>query len=159
MQARLRLLLVGKWVPYQLWLGLKSGHRVHLDSSRRRWRSTHQELSLAYIANGGLKEGKFNHINIVKLEGSRLHSWWPIEIGGCPEFIGGGSMHMHSLPNTHTGMGRMLPQRPIWQGQAENLGKFLCGICRKVVGRNSICSTKCKKWIHKGVMGFGIYWN
>src|SRR5208282_1215302 len=35
------------------------------------------------------------------------------------------------------------------QGQAENSGKFPCGICKKGVGRNSIYCTKCKKWIHK----------
>src|SRR5208282_2199201 len=35
------------------------------------------------------------------------------------------------------------------QGQAENSGKFSCGICNKGVGRNSIYCTKCKKWIHK----------
>src|SRR3989442_1198037 len=34
-------------------------------------------------------------------------------------------------------------------GQVENSGKYLCGICRKRVGRNSarLC-TSCKKWIH-----------
>ena len=31
------------------------------------------------------------------------------------------------------------------QGQAENWGKFPCGIYKKGVGRNSICCTKCKK--------------
>ena len=39
------------------------------------------------------------------------------------------------------------------QGQAENLGKFPCGICRKDVARNSICDAKCKKWIHKMCIG------
>ena len=39
------------------------------------------------------------------------------------------------------------------QGQAENSGKVPCGICRKGVGRNSICCTKCKKWIHKKCSG------
>ena len=34
------------------------------------------------------------------------------------------------------------------QGQAENSGKFPCGMCKNGVGRNSICYTKCKKWIH-----------
>ena len=34
-------------------------------------------------------------------------------------------------------------------GQAENSGIFPCGICRKGVGRNSICCTKCKRWTHK----------
>jgi len=36
------------------------------------------------------------------------------------------------------------------------MGKFLCGICRKGVGVNSICCGSCKKWIHKrcsGVVG------
>ena len=31
------------------------------------------------------------------------------------------------------------------QVQAEYSGKFPCGICKKGVGRNSICCTKCKK--------------
>jgi hypothetical protein len=31
------------------------------------------------------------------------------------------------------------------QGQAENSGKSQCGVCRKGVGRNSICCTKWKK--------------
>ena len=44
------------------------------------------------------------------------------------------------------------------QGQAENSGKFPCGICKKGVGRNSICCTKCKKWIHKSVVGFSLDW-
>jgi len=35
------------------------------------------------------------------------------------------------------------------QEQAENSVKFPCGICKKSVGRNSICCTKCKKWINK----------
>ena len=35
------------------------------------------------------------------------------------------------------------------QGQSENSEKFPCGICKKGVGRNSICCTKFKKWIHK----------
>ena len=39
------------------------------------------------------------------------------------------------------------------QGQAENSGKFPCGICRKGVGRNSIWCTECKKWIHKRCSG------
>src|SRR5208282_5968630 len=39
------------------------------------------------------------------------------------------------------------------QGQAENSGKFPCGICKKGVGRNSICCTKCKKWIQKKCSG------
>src|SRR5260221_512039 len=34
-------------------------------------------------------------------------------------------------------------------GQLENSGKWPCGICRKGVGSNSICCSKCKKWIHK----------
>ena len=37
--------------------------------------------------------------------------------------------------------------------QAENSGNFPCGICKKGVGRNSICCTKCKKWIHKKCSG------
>jgi len=39
------------------------------------------------------------------------------------------------------------------QGQAENSGKFPGGICKKGVGSNSICCTKCKKWIHKKCSG------
>src|SRR5208282_5711847 len=39
------------------------------------------------------------------------------------------------------------------QGQAENSGKFPCGICKKGVGRNSICCTNCKKWINKKCSG------
>ena len=39
------------------------------------------------------------------------------------------------------------------QGQAENSGNFPCGICKKGVGRNSICCPKCKKWIHKKCSG------
>ena len=39
------------------------------------------------------------------------------------------------------------------QGQAENSGKFPCGICKKGVERNSICCTKCKKWIDKKCSG------
>ena len=38
-------------------------------------------------------------------------------------------------------------------GQAENSGKFPCGVCKKGVGRNSICCTNCKKWIHKMYRG------
>ena len=41
-------------------------------------------------------------------------------------------------------------------GQVENSSRFLCGICRKGVGVNSICCGSCKKWIHKrcsGVIG------
>src|SRR5437867_897105 len=34
-------------------------------------------------------------------------------------------------------------------GQVENSGKYPCGVCREGVGRNSICCTSCKKWIHK----------
>ena len=44
------------------------------------------------------------------------------------------------------------------QGQAENSGKFPCGICKKGVGRNSIYCTKCKKWIHKKCSGFRVDW-
>ena len=39
------------------------------------------------------------------------------------------------------------------QGQAESSEKFACGICRKGVGRNSICCTQCKKWINKKCSG------
>jgi hypothetical protein len=39
------------------------------------------------------------------------------------------------------------------QGQADNSGNFSCGICRKYVGRNSICCKKCKKWIHTKCSG------
>src|SRR5208282_105427 len=35
------------------------------------------------------------------------------------------------------------------QRQAENSGIFQCGICKKVIERNSIFCIKCKKWIHK----------
>ena len=34
-------------------------------------------------------------------------------------------------------------------GQAENSGKFPCGVCRKGVGANSILCTKCSLWVHK----------
>src|SRR5260221_1596979 len=34
-------------------------------------------------------------------------------------------------------------------GQVENSGKRPCDICRKGVGSNSICCSKCKQWIHK----------
>jgi len=41
-------------------------------------------------------------------------------------------------------------------GQAENSGKWPCGVCRKGVGRNSILCRSCNKWTHKkcsGVIG------
>src|SRR6184192_1916558 len=41
-------------------------------------------------------------------------------------------------------------------GQVENSGKYPCGVCRSGVGRNSVCCTSCKRWIHKrcgGVVG------
>src|SRR2546425_11978917 len=34
-------------------------------------------------------------------------------------------------------------------GQVENSGKYLCEVRREGVGRNSICCTSCKEWIHK----------
>ncbi len=37
----------------------------------------------------------------------------------------------------------------IRHGQAENSGKYPCGVCRKGVASNSIRCTKCEKWIHK----------
>ena len=39
------------------------------------------------------------------------------------------------------------------QGQAENSGKFPCGICKKGVGRNLICCIKCKEGIYKTCSG------
>jgi DNA-directed RNA polymerase subunit RPC12/RpoP len=32
-------------------------------------------------------------------------------------------------------------------------GKFLCSICRKGVGRNSILCSDCGKWVHKKCSG------
>ena len=37
--------------------------------------------------------------------------------------------------------------------QAENTGKWPCGVCRKGVGANSIVCTVCKQWIHKRCSG------
>ena len=51
-------------------------------------------------------------------------------------------------PRVNMGKTKVMKYK-VRQGQAENSGKFPCGICRKGVGRNSICCTKCKKWIHK----------
>ena len=38
-------------------------------------------------------------------------------------------------------------------GQAQDSGKYPCGISRKGVGRNSIHCLTCKKWIHKRCSG------
>src|SRR6184192_3512172 len=41
-------------------------------------------------------------------------------------------------------------------GRVENSGGCPCGVCREGVGRNSVCCTSCKRWIHKrcgGVVG------
>src|SRR6266446_4178714 len=38
-------------------------------------------------------------------------------------------------------------------GQAENSGKWPCGVCRKGVGRNSILCRSCNKWNHKKCSG------
>ena len=46
------------------------------------------------------------------------------------------------------------------QGQADNSGKFPCGICRKGVARNSIMLYKMEEVDpQKGLVGFGIDWN
>ena len=37
--------------------------------------------------------------------------------------------------------------------QAENTGKWPCGVCRKGVGANSIVCTVCKQWVHKRCSG------
>ena len=34
-------------------------------------------------------------------------------------------------------------------GNAEETGKWPCGVCRKGVGRNSIECSVCRKWVHK----------
>ena len=38
-------------------------------------------------------------------------------------------------------------------GQAENSGKWPCGVCRRGVGVNAIVCNKCKKWVHKRCSG------
>jgi hypothetical protein len=41
-------------------------------------------------------------------------------------------------------------------GQVENSGKWPCSVCRRGVGRNSICCTECLSWVHKvcsGIVG------
>ena len=42
------------------------------------------------------------------------------------------------------------------QEQAENSGKFPCGICKKGVGRNSKCCTIARSGFTKSVVGFGV---
>jgi hypothetical protein len=39
------------------------------------------------------------------------------------------------------------------QGQADNSGKWPCGVCRKGVGTNSIFCVSCSKWIHRRCSG------
>ena len=38
---------------------------------------------------------------------------------------------------------------PMEFGQAEDSGEHPCGVCRKVVGRNSIFCVECRRWVHK----------
>ena len=38
-------------------------------------------------------------------------------------------------------------------GQAEESGKYPCGMCRQGVGDNSIKCVACNKWIHKKCSG------
>ena len=38
-------------------------------------------------------------------------------------------------------------------GQAEESGKYPCGVCRQGVGDNSIKCVACHKWIHKWCSG------
>src|SRR5213082_287786 len=38
-------------------------------------------------------------------------------------------------------------------GQAEDSGKWPCGVCRKGVGRNSLVCGVCRKWVHKKCSG------
>ena len=38
-------------------------------------------------------------------------------------------------------------------GQAEESGKYPCGVCRQGVGDNSIKCIACHKWIHKRCSG------
>ena len=45
------------------------------------------------------------------------------------------------------------------QVQAENSGKFPCGICKKGVGRNAICVQNARSGFTKCVVGFGVDWN
>ena len=42
-------------------------------------------------------------------------------------------------------------------GQAEETGKYPCGVCRQGVGDNSIKYVACHKWI-KGVVVFQVDW-
>src|SRR5664279_2554907 len=41
----------------------------------------------------------------------------------------------------------------IRSGQMENSGEWLCGVCRKGVGVNSVVCTVCKQWLHKRCSG------
>ena len=38
-------------------------------------------------------------------------------------------------------------------GQAEDSGKFPCGVCKEGVGDNSIKCVACHKWVHKRSSG------
>ena len=44
-------------------------------------------------------------------------------------------------------------------GQAENLGTFPCGICRKGVGRNSYVAQNARSGFTRSVVGFGVTGN
>ena len=41
-------------------------------------------------------------------------------------------------------------------GQAEDSGKYPCGVCREGVGDNSIKCVACHKWIHKRYSGISV---
>ena len=41
----------------------------------------------------------------------------------------------------------------VGSGQAENSGKWPCGVCRKGVGRNSLLCGVCKRWVHRKCSG------
>ena len=44
-------------------------------------------------------------------------------------------------------------RRQVRIGQAEDSGKYPCGVCREGVGDNSIKCVACHKWVHKRCSG------
>ena len=43
-------------------------------------------------------------------------------------------------------------------GQAEDSGKYPCGMCRQGVGDNPIKCVACHRWVHKGVVVSQVDW-
>ena len=43
-------------------------------------------------------------------------------------------------------------------GQAEDSGKYPCGVCKQGVGDNSIKCVACHRWVHKRCSGISEDW-